>query len=259
MRAGAILPAPHRLAQAPTADRTRYGSPAGGACDRTALRDAMPSYPCYRNGSISGGAVTLPELSDCTCASLMTAAVLASAVNGAAIPWAPEPLITGLFGAVAGVPEDQLAAVSGLDPLDVLRHVVVNGFGVGLQAPLVPRAGQIDATDRAAIADGIRAVPLWSAVALRQADEDALATGAVLDVAATPGRSVGGHMLVLVGFAGPGDADQVLIATYGGWASATWPWIMERGVAHFLLHWEPPVAPAGTDLGCAGSEGWALV
>jgi hypothetical protein len=258
VKRGAIIN-PGRLAAAPPVNRARFGAVVH-TTNRAAIRESMLSFPDYRNGRLDGTAED-PELDICTCAALPVAAALMSAVaNGGTptIPWAPQQNILDLFGAVAGLPPDatldQLAALQGLDPIDVLKHVVANGFDLGLQAPLVPMAGAINATDQSAIADGLGAGPLYSAVTLRQADEDAMAAGRVLDVVATPGGVVGGHMLVPF----YDDGSVVWIATYGGWVSATWAWVMARGAAHFLLRWEPPVMPAGIDLGVVGGEAWAL-
>jgi hypothetical protein len=255
MKRGAILN-PARVVRAPRADRSRFGA-VSHATSRAAIREAIPTFPDYRNGRLDRPEEP-PELEDCTCAAVPVNAVLTSAIaNGGSptIPWAPQSSVFGLFGTVAGLSPgatlDQLAAVQGLDPMDVLKRLVVAGFDIGGQAPLVPLAGAVDPDD---VLIALSAAPLYSAVTLYQADEDAMVAGQILDVATTPGAIVGGHMLVPFSL----EKGIIWIATYGGWIRVTPEWLTARAVAHFLLHWEPPVLPAGIDLG-VGTAGWETV
>lgn len=253
---------PKRLMAAPRLDVAKLVGAA--AVNRDAIREAIPSFPDYLNGNIDG----IPEpvsIGDCTCAAFADNVVLASAVasnNQATIPWPPQQQILNLFAEVAGLPDGTsptvLEQVPGLDPVDVIQHVMDVGFQVS-GSLVVPKAAALPPQDQSAVQNALAATVLYSAVLLHEGDEDQLAMPegqGYLTTTYAAGAAVGGHMITPFSLEANGD---VWIATYGGWIRSTIGWLMARGSAHFVLSWEPPVTPAVQNFGACDPWDWAGV
>lgn len=226
--------------------------------NRDAIRAAIPSFPDYLNGNLQNKPDPF-EVGDCTCAAFVDGMVLTSALTSggqATIPWPAQDDVLSLFASVGGVDPktatpEQLEAIPGLDPVDVLQFVMQNGFPVK-GGPVVPKAWALGPQDQTAVQKALKVGVLYSAVMLHEADEEALQAGGPLVVTNDPGDIVGGHMITPFEI----DDNNVLwIATYGGWVPSTLAWLMARGSAHFLLGWEPPVTPAAQDFGAVDWSG----
>lgn len=256
MKTGAIFPP---LATLATAPQLLAGAVLNERCDRTAILDRwqQDGIADYRNGSIIGAAVQQPELDDCTIAALAHAAEGAARVfcPSEGLPPMQEAAVLALFATLGGT--ENLPAIPGLNPLDVLRHTARHGLDIGQQAPVVPFPSLVDVTSVGAMAGVIdRCGGMYGAFRLYQADMDAMSTGAILDTAAAPGSLVGGHMMLCFDFPeGIRPRDRVRVVTYDGVVWATWRWLLARAYCGFGLRWEAPITAPDT-LEIAGAEGW---
>lgn len=247
-----------RLIAAPRVD---VGSlvKAANVVSRDAIRASIPSFPDYLNGRLVGAQDPI-EIGDCTCAAFADNLVLSSAIanNGVpAVPWPAQDEVLNLYAEVAGLPDGTsvaaLAEVPGLDPVDVLQHVMTDGFVVNGET-VFPTAGALPPQDQDSVEKALALTCLYSAVTLHEGDEEELqGSSGYLTTDYTPGAVTGGHMITPFSIESNGD---VWIATYGGWIRATIGWLMARGAAHFVIGWEPPVTPTTQDFGTPDEEGW---
>lgn len=252
MRYGCIHPTPEAIAATPVVDHAKLAAVALPATNRDNLLGDW-QIGDYYNGTLAPGALT-PEMPDCTSAALADAAIGASLIFGGdqiIIEADAVPEFYGRSIGMAGATMTQLSATNGADPLDVLKCAITTGFDVLPQGVLVPRPGVVDLGNRGAILAGIRAAGLYTAVTLDQRDEDDMLNGRILDLGGARGNPIGGHMLYE--FDAPVGTDDdnapITIVTYGGVIRATMRWRLARAVVSLLLHWEPPVMPAGSDVG----------
>ena len=215
------------------------------------------TYSATGNGRLLNGTLALAP---CPRDAGLAGAALADAAIGAGLIFGGDQIIIeadavpefyGRSIGMAGATMTQLSATNGADPLDVLKCAITTGFDVLPQGVLVPRPGVVDLGNRGAILAGIRAAGLYTAVTLDQRDEDDMLNGRILDLGGARGNPIGGHMLYR--FDAPAGTDDdnapITIVTYGGVIRATMRWRLARAVVSLLLHWEPPVMPAGSDVG----------
>ena len=191
-------------------------------------RRQVPFQPRpFWNGSMVPVSQT-PELPDCTAAMVANLALGIGALNGFQ-PIILDPTVPAFYADTIGQPGATLAALAGTQGavmLDVMRYAATRGFSTGAQL-LVPRFGTL-AVDRTRIAAAIdRLGGAALGVTLYQRDMDTAGSGASW-TPDNPGPVLGGHALMAWSYTGLGDTDTVLLATWGGFQPATWPWIEAR-------------------------------
>lgn len=157
------------------------------------------------------------------------------------------PFIDRLYAEAIGQPGAtlaQLAATEGADPLAVVETAQTSGFDVGGQVRLVPDFAILP-TARTEMANGIaRCGSVMLALTLYAADMDAAAAGKPWVPGGDPGPAVGGHMVAAVSYDGLQDTENVQIATWGNWKSASWEWVLARLRLALVTGWRQLVPPA---------------
>lgn len=261
MRAGCIIPTPQAIATVPTVNHVHLM--AAALSDKIDRSKVLADWQIgdFWNGTLTGG--LQPETPDCTTAALADVAIGTALILTGVQPTVVPARVPAFYGRSIGMPGatlDQLAATDGADPLAVLKCAVATGFDVLPQGELVPYPNRVDLS-RGGLLSGLRRACLYTAVTLDQRDEQDMLAGRVLDLGGTRGNIVGGHMWCEVDAPSgvEDDTAPVRIVTYGGVVQTTVRWRLARAAASFLLHWEPPITPAGVDLGVdvAAAQGWA--
>jgi hypothetical protein len=132
--------------------------------------------------------------------------------------------------------EAELEAAPGAVALDVVNLAQQTGFDIGQQTPLVPVVRTIGARDRNGMANAVARDTFYFGVYLYEADM-AAAPSTPWDIATPAGDPVGGHMIFAWAYTGLGDADRVLIGTWGYWRWATWAWVFQRTQEAYAVSW----------------------
>jgi hypothetical protein len=169
---------------------------------------------------------------DCTAVDLANSALAWSLTHGAAAPVLDEDLLPQFYGrcigAAPGSSLETLATTDGAVVQDVMGVAQSQGFDVGQQVPLVPRATTVG-LERGAIASAAAMDGLaYVGIRLYERDMQTVGQGPWVAPVRDSGDLAGGHATGVWAYAGLRDADLVEIPTWGMQQPASWTWLMER-------------------------------
>jgi hypothetical protein len=140
-----------------------------------------------------------------------------------------EDMELAFFARVAACPDtpEAIAAVDGLELLDVLEMAQRVGFDVGAQAPLVPDFSAIHLPDEAAIQDAI-ATKGSAYIGVKLYEADMQPGAAWVGGLANAGAFIGGHCILQTW-----DG----VATWGEILTPDQEWLMSRMDEAYALTW----------------------
>jgi hypothetical protein len=202
----------------------------------TFAADAPPPPVVDRSGiAFAPGLWRNDVLPDCTAVGLANARRAATLIQGYDIP-TDEGQIIAFYAACAGVAdiEAALEASDGAVMLDVLERAQRDGFQMGGQTPEVPTFAAIQPTDRAGLAHAI-AVHGAAYIGIDLYEPD-MAADAIWTLPPA-GALVGGHALIAWSYSALGNADMVMLGTWGDLVAASWAWLEGRAQEAFALSW----------------------
>lgn len=236
MRLGLAPHDPVEIARAPSLAAHRFAAMAPPPILNRNMVDFTPGL--YRND----------VLPDCTAAGLANAMGMVAALNGFTIAENPDA-IPAFYARCVGCENTDAAmiATDGAVALDVLKLQLTTGFDVGQQIPMVGKFGTLPKS-KSVIASAINTFGhSYMGVSLRERDMERAPLWDVVE-GRDDGAVVGGHLIVGWDYLALSDEAPLRVATWGGWQSATWAWLLARLNEAYALVWRQLAGPSGISL-----------